>query len=308
MNHLLPRVILFFSICILSIACDRVEHPNVKIEDVDISLYPGDFSEYTIPSFSENNNTLRNVLIEDFTGHLCPNCPAAADEAKSLEESNPGRVFTATIHAGPSNDGLTGFHDLVAPKYTQDHTNPQGLEMGATFFQLGVGFVALPRGGINRTQNESGEFMFNQGNWSALVSEVLAKPAVINLQAKSNYYSETNGVFLHVETDFEQNIEGTYNLVVYAIENDRVAPQKYSVGGPEIDSIYYHHHNVHVGNVFGETWGRTVASDTITSGTKIVTDMSYKLPDGMTNEDMHFLVIAYNRNTYEVMQVIKHEF
>lgn len=286
-------------------SCDKVEFPNVPIEGVDTTLYPGNFSEYTIPSFSENNNTLKNVLIEEFTGHLCGACPNAAVVAKNLENENPGRVFAAAIHGGPSNNGLTGFHDIIPPKYDTDHTNPEGLEMAASFFQLGIGFVALPRGGVNRSVNESGEFMFGPDDWAPIVSAELAKPVRINLQAKSNYYPSTNGVFLHVETDFEQTLTGTYNLVGFAIDNERIDYQYYNEYG---DSAYYHHHNVHMGNVFGETWGRTVGSDTISSGTKVVTDMSYKVPDGMTNEDMHFLFVAYNRNTYEVMQVIKHEF
>lgn len=286
-------------------SCDKVEFPNIPIEGVDTSLYPGNFSEYTIPSFSENSNTLKNVLIEEFTGHLCGACPNAAVVAKTLEEENPGRVFAAAIHGGPSNNGLTGFHDIIPPKYDTDHTNERGLELASTFFQLGIGFVALPRGGINRRVNESGEFMFGPDDWAPLVASELAEPVKINLQAKSNYYEETNGVYLHVETDFEQSIEGTYNVVAYAIQNDRVDYQYFNAYG---DSAYYHHHNVHVGNVFGETWGRTVGSEVIAAGTKVLTDMSYKLPDSLTNEDMHFLILVYNRNTYKVEQVIKHEF
>ena len=151
-------------------SCDKVEFPNIPIEGVDTSLYPGNFSEYTIPSFSENNNTLKNVLIEDYTGHQCQSCPAAADIAATLEEDNPGRVFVASIHAGPSNDGITVFQELDPPKYDRDFTNPEGLEMGSTFFQLGIGFVGNPRGAVNRKRNESGEFMFSQNDIGSVVS------------------------------------------------------------------------------------------------------------------------------------------
>jgi hypothetical protein len=308
-NYVLAFIILLATAPFLMNSCDKVEFPNIPIEGVDTTLYPGNFSEYTIPSFSENSNTLRNALIEDFTGHQCQNCPAAADVAKELEENNPGRAFVASIHAGPSNNGITTFQEVSPPKYDRDFTTPEGREMGSTFFQLGVGFVGNPRGNVSRIRNESGEFMFTQSSWPATTAEVLASPVSINLQAKSNYYEETNGVFLHVETDFEQNMEGTYNLVVYALQNEIIDYQKYySEETGNIDSAYYHHHNVHLGNVFGETWGRTVGSEQISAGTKVVTDMSYKVPDGLTNEDMHFLVMVIDRNTYEVMQVIKHEF
>lgn len=284
-------------------SCDKVEFPNIPIEGVDTTLYPGVFAEYTIPSFSENTNTLRNVLIEDYTGHTCGSCPGAATIAKGLEDGNPGRVFVASIHAGPSNNGITGFQQ-VYDDYPTDFTTPEGLEMASTFFQLGIGFVGNPRGSVNRIAQETGEFMFNQATWVDRTNAALATPLKINLQAKSNYYPETKGVFLHVETDFETTTTGDYNIVVYAIENERVAPQLVTTDRVED----YHHHNIHRGNVFGETWGRNVANGDIVAGTKIVTNFSYELPDDLTNETMHFIIFVYDKTTYEVMQVIKHEF
>jgi len=284
-------------------SCDKVEFPNITISGVDTTLYPGSFSEYTIPSFSENTNTFRNVLIEDFTGHRCPACPAAAIIAEDLEAANPGRVFVASIHAGPSNNGITEFQKTSA-SYTTDFTTLEGTTMASTFFQLGIGFVGNPRGGINRISNESGEFMFSQSFWVDKTNDALTTPIKVNLQAKSNYYPETNGVFLHVESDFETTMTGDYNIVVYAIENERIAPQ--IVGADDVED--YHHHNIHRGNVFGETWGRNVSSGEISAGTKIVTNFSYEVPADLNNENMHFLIYVYDKETYEILQVIEHKF
>ena len=284
-------------------SCDKVEFPNIPISGVDTTLYPGSFSEYTIPTFSENTNTFRNVMIEDFTGHKCPACPAAADIAKGLEDANPGRVFVASIHGGPSNNGITEFQKTSA-SFPTDFTTLEGTTIASTFFQLGIGFVGNPRGAINRISNESGEFMFSQSFWVAKTNYALTTPLTLNLQAKSNYYPETNGVFLHAESDFETSMTGDFNIAVYAIENKRIAPQ--IVGVDEVDD--YEHHNIHRGNVFGETWGRSIASGEINAGTKVVTNFSYKLPDELTNESMHFLIYVYDKSTYEILQVIKHEF
>lgn len=285
-------------------SCDKVEQPNIPVEGVDTSLYPGVWAEYTIPAFGENTNTQRNILIEDFTGHKCGACPGAAIIAADLEDANPGRVFVASIHAGPSNTGITSFQTVQAPDYPRDFTTEEGLEIAATFFQLGVGFAGNPRGSINRIAAESGAFLFNQGEWVTRTNDALATSLKLNIQAKSNYYEETNGVFLHVESQFLESMSGDYSLVVYAIQNDVVSPQ---LIGTERDEDY-HHHNVHIGNVFGETWGRTIASGDIQSGTKITTDLSYEVPEGLTNEDMHFQIYVYDKSTYEILQVIEHEF
>lgn len=43
---------------------------------------------------------VRNVLVEDFTGQNCPNCPTAAEAIEYLEEGYPGHVIAVSLHAG----------------------------------------------------------------------------------------------------------------------------------------------------------------------------------------------------------------
>ena len=71
-------------------SCDKVENiypEGVSSSELDWSLYPdGDSTHYVDvanawPTFTANTNSDRNVLIEDFTGHKCVFCPAAADLA-----------------------------------------------------------------------------------------------------------------------------------------------------------------------------------------------------------------------------------
>lgn len=302
--------ILFFilggSFLLIQTACNKVEYPNVIFTEMDTTIYPGNFAEYDFPEFEENTNTMRNVLLEDYTGHQCPNCPTAATVAHALHEENPEHIYIASIHTSAANDGLSIFQEVTA-EYPTDFTNAQGVEMGGTFFQAGVGFYSNPAGTINRfrMEGEGDVFFFDADEWGPLIDSVLAAPLNVNIQAESNYFEATNGAFLHVETDFVQALEGTYNIVVYAIENKLIAPQKMPSG--EKNSTY-EHHDIHRGNLFEETWGRQIAAGSIEAGTKIRTDFSYRLPEGLTNTDMHFLVFVYNRDTYQIEQVIKHEF
>ena len=110
-------------------ACDRVSNPYPPVVnlELDTTLYPGNWANYVAnewPTFTTNTNTDRNVLIEDFTGHKCIFCPAAADLAHQLHEANPNRVFVASIHSGV--DGIGDFQS-VDPEYTLDFTNQDGL-------------------------------------------------------------------------------------------------------------------------------------------------------------------------------------
>lgn len=285
-------------------ACDKVEFPNVIITDLDTNLFPGNFIDYEYPTFDENTNMDRNAVIADYTGHQCPFCPPAAAQAELIADEHPGRVFVATIHASAEPGGVGGFQ-AVTEDYPRDFTNSQGTEMGSEFFGLGIGFNSNPRGNVNRVPRDDGFYFLPAGEWADKTDEVLASTLNVNIQAKSNYYEETSGVFLHIETDIVNDIDGTYNIVVYALENSFVSPQKFPDGSTVYD---YVHHDVHLGNLYEETWGRGIASDVTAAGTKISNEFTYVLPDGFTNDDMHFLILVFNRVTYEVEQVIKHEF
>lgn len=51
-------------------------------------------------SFLPEEMIERNVLIEDFTGQNCPNCPEAASLIEYLEEGYEGHVIGVSLHAG----------------------------------------------------------------------------------------------------------------------------------------------------------------------------------------------------------------
>jgi hypothetical protein len=298
-----------FSIFLLTLiigfqSCDKVDFPVIPVPDIDTNVYPGNFFDYEFPTFGENLNTHRNALIEDYTGHQCPFCPPAAAAAEEIRDLKPeGRVFLVAVHATPSNDGRGPFQATTS-FFNRDFKNPQGLEMASTFKQLDVGFASNPSGNINRIQDETGNFFFDYGDWEGFVDVVLASPLDVNIQAKSNYFEETRGLYLHTETEFKNNLSGNYNIVVYAIEDSYVGPQKMPDGSKD---TFYVHHDIHLGNLFDETWGRSVANGEIEAGSKFRTDFSYTLPEGLNKDEMHFIISVFNRDTYEIMQVIKHE-
>ncbi len=286
-------------------SCDRVAHPYYIKTDMDTSLYggPGSFIDYVYPTFTPNTNTLRNVMIEDYTGHKCSFCPGAAAEAKSIADANPGRVFVATIHGGASPDGLSDFQKTNASgSYTRDFTTPEGLEMAGTFYGLAVGLDSNPKGTINRI-NSGGPFFLSASVWGDSTTTALTYAPDVNLQAQSNYFPSTNGLFLHVETEFLNDMSGEFNVVGYVLQKEIIDWQ--NVFG--VDEEFYEHHNVHIGNLFAETWGRSVGTGTITAGTKVYTDYSYEIPSGLTTDEIVFLIFVYDKTTYEVLQVIEHE-
>lgn len=292
-------------------SCDKVEDPIKPPIELDTTIYPGNWDDYQEPVFSQNTNTDRNVLLEDYTGHRCPNCPTAAYKAMEIEDNNPDRVFVASIHAGPT--GLSSFQTTASDcgqpsnptnKYCTIFYCDEGVEYGQTFGGSGLGFFGNPQGTMNRV-NFTGSDMFQfYTEWDNKTSDILTTNDLkVNIQAESNYYTETNGFYLHTEVEFLEDLSGgQYNMVTYLIENEVIDYQD-SLGTAV---SYFHHHNIFRGCLDGLTWGRSIDSD-YSLGSKTYLDYSYKLPSGQTNSDYHILIYVYNVDTYEILQVIKHE-
>lgn len=291
-------------------ACDKVENPIKPAINLDTTIFPGNWQDYPNPIWNTNTNTNRNFLLEDYTGHKCPNCPQGADEAASIEAANPSRVFVSSVHAAPG--GLSSFQ-TTAPDCGQP-SNPYGkfctelycdesIDYGIAF-QNGFGFFANPMGTINRITPTGGNMFDLYVNWSSRVALGLSENNLkVNIQAQSNYYDGANGFYLHSEIEFLEDLtDGSYNTVVALHENKIIDWQ--DDNGFE-DSLY-EHHNVFVGCLDDLAWGQPIPSTGL--GEKTYFDYSYKLPPGKSNTDYHLLIYVYDVATYEIMQVIKHEF
>lgn len=297
------KIGLFLALTVAVFSCDRVEKPFVPAPSSELNqaLFPGDWSTYPWPTFTQNPNTNRNVLLEDYTGHTCVFCPAAADIAHQIESDNDGRVFVASIHAGPSPTGVVGFQQLEPPTFVHDFTNAQSKEYGSFFFN-GFGFDANPRGTVNRATFDGVMFQ-SAANWTTLTNNMLNENTLkVNLQAKTNYYPQTRGLFVHTEVDVLETLPNGLGVVTYFIENSFVAPQKRAGVGTITD---YNHHNVFRGCIDGLAWGRTLTDELKDANGKYYLNYSYAIPSNYDASNCHLLVYVYDKATYEVYQVIK---
>lgn len=285
-------------------SCDKVDFPYPEVSSIDTTLYPGIWSEYMeneYPDFENNTNTLRNVLIEDYTGHKCNNCPDAAVIAHDIETDNPDRVFVTSIHAAPG--GMSSFQssDPESDYFYTDHTNPDGVAYGKTF-ENGFNFLGNPQGTINRQILDGKMFDFS-GTWATRTANILNENDLkINLQSVFNYYPSTSGGYLHVEIEKLDADPLPVNVVVYVVQDTLTDWQVMP------DNSYnesYLHRETHLGSIDDKPWGTPVFGVEETSGVKKILDYSYQLPSDIPISNMHLLVYAYNTETYEVLQVIK---
>ena len=52
------------------------------------------------PTFVSTSPSNKNVVLEEYTGTNCPNCPDGHRRANLIADANPGRVMLVNIHQG----------------------------------------------------------------------------------------------------------------------------------------------------------------------------------------------------------------
>lgn len=304
---------LFFVLCLSLLvfsSCDRVTnpYPPTNALELDTTLYPGNWNNYLAnewPTFNANTNVNRNLLLEDFTGHKCIYCPAAADLAHALHLANPGRVYALSLHAGPTGIGDFQVVD-AAGGYPTDFTNPDGIAIAQYFGANDGGFIGNPRGTVSRINN-SGAIFQSPGAWTGMVSNALAQNVLkVNIQTALNYYNSTKGAFLHVEIEkLDANLSSELGVVACIVEDSLVGDQKMSDNSHNPN---YVHRDIHRGNLNNTPFGRTLTASDLSNG-KYYVNYSFVVPnqlDGTYNaSNMHVLVYVYDKTTWEIYQVVK---
>jgi hypothetical protein len=293
-------------------ACDKVENPIPTIAQGDWALYPnGDSAHYAAnawPTFTTNANTDRNVLIEDFTGHKCKYCPIAADSAHQAQVDHLGRVLVASIHTGPS-----GFmEDLQKPvlgAYFNDFTSTEGFAIGYKFGAgtAGSPFNVNPFGAVSRVDHGNGYVVTHPNAWSSAVNSMIAANDLkVNLQAASNYYSSTRGLFLHTEVDvLDQTLTNDLSIVVCLIEDSLVAAQTMPDNGT---NLTYVHRDIFRGCIDGKPFGQELDAAHMTAAGTYEYFYIYKLPATYNPDNVHIIIYVRDAVTEEIYQVIKHKF
>tara|TARA_B100000508_G_scaffold141092_1_gene146481 strand:+ start:158851 stop:159786 length:936 start_codon:yes stop_codon:yes gene_type:complete len=298
--------VLFLAITFgLLVGCDKVENPyeDQASITVDTTLYPGNWQDYVdneSPVFTANSNTDVNVLLEDYTGHLCNNCPTAATAAHTIHENYPDRVFVASIHVDPG--AVLSFQQpQTNGTYPTDHTNPDAIEYGETF-QNGFNFIGNPQGTVNRKTVDGKMFDF-YGTWQSRATDIMTTNDLkFNIQSAFNFYESTNGGYLHVEVEKVTNEEISVNTVVYVLQDTLT---DWQLMPNNTNNPNYLHRDLHLGSIDGNAFGIPTFESSVPSGTKEELLYSYEVPSGYNPENMHFLIYVYNTDNYEVLQVIK---
>ena len=245
------------------------------------------------PPYKEHGEiefTGQNILLEDYTGHTCVNCPTAAVIAHELKELYGEHLIIIAVHAGS-----------FAIPHPGDYENDYRTETGNiwnTFF----GIQQYPSGLVNRIQNSSGNYPIAYDKWGTMVADELKKIPQAEISISNSFAS---GVLTtSVTTKFLAEMESTYSLYIGITEDSIISAQKNfnsNIGDtPQIDDYVFMH--MLRGSVNGE-WGEDIFGDAIEVDKEYKKTYQYTITGDPDNS--HVVAFVYDNETKSVIQVVE---
>ena len=219
----------------------------------------------------------KGVLIEDFTGQKCVNCPKATDVIHELQGLyGEDYVIAVAIHGGA---------------LAISESKPMGLatDQGNDYHKH-WGVTTWPKGKIDRGENL--EFT----SWSAEVVKRLQMKPIVDLDLTGTTYdAASRKLNVAVKMTGNEAVEG--KLQIWLIEDNIVLPQQMPDGS--LNKNYVHNHVFRAS--VNEPYGTPVTVAKAASETK---QFDYTLADKYKPENVSVVAFVYN-DAGGVLQVIK---
>ncbi len=221
----------------------------------------------------ESSEAKRAVLVEEFTGQKCKNCPKAHEQLAQIQkEYGEDKVIAVCIHA------------------SQLARSPLKTKVGEEYYNYWKGGDGLPCAVINRNSG----MLSVVAAWAGIINRELQKPTSVTLSMKNKYNAANRQLSIDVNALSREKLDG--KLQVWIVEDGIVAKQTLGDGS---ETPNYVHNHVFRAAVNG-TWGTDIA---LQQNVEAKSNFSIQL-DAKWNEK-NVAIVAFVYNNAGVLQVVK---
>lgn len=210
----------------------------------------------------------RKVVIYEFTGQRCTNCPDGAEAVHNLQTIFPGSVLAINVH--PENTQYTvplGGLDLTC-KYSTflyDHYKP----------------AAFPAASIN-----GAAAINNIVQWSTETNAAIALPAPATIDLHTEYAEANRELKVNYSISFNEYTDRELLVQIYIVENGIVGMQ---IANGRIERDYIHNHVLRT--ALFEDWGESFGT-TFNIGEVITGDKSITIDDKWVAENCEVIAVV----------------
>lgn len=153
----------------------------------------------------------RTVLLEDFTGQNCVNCPAAHRTIEALEQQYGSHLIAVSIHAGhfgisATNKRYTGLMQEEGQAYNDRY-----------------GIEDYPKGVVDGKTP-----VLNADQWASAIYDDISQPTPLTIDIDAAADEDNANIDINCHLKSSEQLEG--NLVLWVIESSIVARQEDATG------------------------------------------------------------------------------
>lgn len=272
-SALIPSFLILFVLVFSS--CDKIDDPFEK-KDVQPTDTSGQVTGYT-----------RYILVEEFTGHTCTNCPDGAREILRLDSLYGAKLIPVSIHAG----AFSSPHNPPDTSYLTDFRTPEGNTYNSTFIVF-----LYPSAMISRKDDGSGGgLVMGKGSWENAISNLADDTASVAITTTNTYLDAQRQLTSKIKVKWLSDDTGTYKLQVYLIE-DHITDWQLDGG---FNNPNYDHRHVFRKSLNG-TWGTDIPSSAANDTASF--EYTLQLNSNWNADNCEVVSFIYHSSTYEVIQ------
>lgn len=187
--------------------------------DIDFSETIAD-STYVVSDIDSFQT--KKILIEEFSGVRCQNCPAGHTRIKEILTNNPGRAVVITAHTGIYGD------DLTAPYGGEKDLRITDADALTTIIgtSTGIPSAAFDRNVIDPSEANGSAYLSFPSTWTTHANNYLSSSSPVNIDISSSFESTSRSLDIKVSLLFTQDVNTKNNLTVALVESGIVTTQK----------------------------------------------------------------------------------
>lgn len=287
-----------------------LKHGEINRYAIDLVINETDSATYNFSVKNLEFATERKIVIEEYSGRSCANCPLGFLAMENLEHSFPGAIIPVvirTFQSDPLGSGLEAYSEFI------------GLDkIGAPSGLINRSFAGFPMVSVGEDYRFSGVGAGENGEddpvvWFDAVSEMMLTAPDGEVDFTATLDPTTQSLTVSGSTRFALNGSLNVSLLGILLENDRATKQSNNLyamtdsdlgpwgagglyGKSRVDITLDHVARQVYGTTFNGTPGLVPAVQT--AGTDYQFSMTVPMPDNIENtNNLEFVIMMINSDT-----------
>lgn len=232
---------------------------------------------------------IKKVLIEDYTGHKCGNCPEAHQKMEEIIASYCDHVIPVDIHVGYFATPSDG-------DYSTDFRTQAGNDFNDFF---GNDAAGLPNGLVNRTKY-NGTLILSPDSWTAALAKQLEEEPLLDVSISNSYDISARKISTKIDIEFLSKIKDNLMLSVWLVEDSIVDYQKNYSANPVDVPDYIHRHVLRAS--ITPTWGENILNGQAELNQIIEKSFTFQLDNSFDENHCHIVAFVSKFDDKTILQ------